>query len=375
MAWNQPGGQNQNPWGKRPQQGGGDFDRAFKDWQKRFEGMFGGGKGGGGATGATGGGIPLPIIIGGALALWGLSGFYQVNAPERGVVQRFGKFIETRPPGWGWRMPWPIETVTKVNVSNVNSLDTKSRVLTADVNLVELELSVQYRLADAQQYLFGVRSPEDTLREVSESAIREVVGRSDLQPILSGGRQQVTERTRELIQRTMDQYGTGILVTTVNLTDVQVPEAVVPSQRDANKAIADKERMIKEAEAYSSGILPVAEGAALRQAQDAAAYKAQVTSIAEGEAARFSQLAGQYAAAPGVTRERLYIETVEYVLSRSRKVIVDSKGAGGTNNVMVLPIDRLLERRSDVEPAVVTVRPESGESAAPATDPRQRGER
>jgi membrane protease subunit HflK len=375
MAWNQPGGQNQNPWGKRPQQGGGDFDRAFKDWQKRFEGMFGGGKGGGGATGATGGGIPLPIIIGGALALWGLSGFYQVNAPERGVVQRFGKFIETRPPGWGWRMPWPIETVTKVNVSNVNSLDTKSRVLTADVNLVELELSVQYRLADARQYLFGVRSPEDTLREVSESAIREVVGRSDLQPILSGGRQQVTERTRELIQRTMDQYGTGILVTTVNLTDVQVPEAVVPSQRDANKAIADKERMIKEAEAYSSGILPVAEGAALRQAQDAAAYKAQVTSIAEGEAARFLQLAGQYAAAPGVTRERLYIETVEYVLSRSRKVIVDSKGAGGTNNVMVLPIDRLLERRSDVEPAVVTVRPESGESAAPATDPRQRGER
>jgi membrane protease subunit HflK len=375
MAWNQPGGQNQNPWGKRPNQGGGDFDQTFKDWQKRFEGMFGGGKGG--APGATGGGgIPLPVIIIVAVAIWLLSGFYQVNAPERGVVQRFGKYVETRPPGIAWHLPWPIETVKKVNVSNVNSVQSKSRVLTADVNLVELEISVQYRLANPEKYLFGVRDPEETLREVSESAIREVVGRSELQRILSGGRQQVTELTRDLIQKTMEQYGTGIEVRTVNMEDVQVPEAVVPSQREANKAIADKERFIKEAEAYASGILPVAEGAALRQAQDAEAYKAQVIAIAEGEAGRFSQLAKQYAAAPGVTRDRLYIETVENVMSRSRKVIVDSKGSGGTNNVMVLPLERLMERRADgADAATVTVTPQAVEAVPAQSDARQRGER
>jgi modulator of FtsH protease HflK len=378
MAWNQPGGQNnQNPWGKRPNQGGGggDFDQAFKEWQKRFEGMFGGGKGGAGGAGAAGGGIPLPVIIGVALALWAASGFYQVNAPEKGVVQRFGKFVEITPPGIGWRLPWPIETVTKVNVTNVNSVEYKSRVLTADVNLVELQIGVQYQLNQPDKYLFGVRKPEDTLREVSESAIREIVGRSDLQQILFGARQQVTERTRELIQRTMDQYGTGMRLTSVNLIDVQVPEAVAPSQRDANKAIADKERLRQEAEAYASGILPVAEGAALRQAQDAEAYKSRVTAVAEGEASRFSQLAAQYAVSPAVTRERLYIETVENVLARSRKVIVDSKGANGTNNVMVLPLERLLERPRDGQSATVTVTPEPADATPQPVDPRARGER
>ncbi len=375
MAWNQPGGQNQNPWGKRPTQGS-DFDQAFKDWQKRFEAMFGGGKGGNApGSGAGAGGIPLPYVIGVALALWAASGFYQVEAPERGVVQRFGRYVETTPPGIGWRLPWPIETVTKVNVSNVSSVEYKSRVLTADVNLVELQLSVQYQLSDPVKYLYGVRKPEDTLREVSESAIREIAGRSELQPILVSNRQQVTERSKELIQRTLDQYGTGIRVTTVNLTDVQVPEAVVPSQRDANKAIADKERRRQEAEAYASGLIPEAEGIALRQIQEAEAYKAQVTAIAEGEASRFSQLAAQYAAAPAVTRERLYLETVESVIGRSRKVIVDSKGSGGANNVVVLPLDRLLDRNRDAEGPVVTVRPEPADIAPAAPDPRQRGQR
>jgi membrane protease subunit HflK len=374
MAWNQPGGQNQNPWGKRPNQGG-DFDQAFKNWQKRFESMFGGGKGGGAAGAAGGGGFPLPYVIGIGLALWAATGFFQVEAPERGVVTRFGRYIETAPPGFGWRLPFPIEKVTKVNVSNINSVEYKSRVLTADVNLVELQLSVQYQLADPVKYLFGVRNPEDTLREVSESAIREVVGRSELQPILVSNRQQVTERSKDLIQRTLDQYGTGIRVTTVNLNDVQVPEAVVPSQRDANKAIADKEQKRQQAEAYASGLIPEAEGVALRQLQEAEAHKAQVIAIAAGEASRFSQLATQYAAAPGVTRERLYLETVESVVGRSRKVIIDSKGAGGANNVVVLPLDRLMERSRDVDGPVVTVRPETVEVTPSQGDPRQRGQR
>ncbi|HPF25819.1 MAG TPA: FtsH protease activity modulator HflK [Steroidobacteraceae bacterium] len=381
MAWNQPGGQNQNPWGKRPSQGN-DFDKAFKDWQKRFESMFGGRRGGGEGGERAGGsgspGIPFTYVAGIALALWAASGFYQVEAPEIGVVQRFGKYVGSQPPGWGWHIPWPVEKVTMVNVSNINSSEYKSRVLTADVNLVEMQFAVQYQLVNPEKYLFGVRNPEDTLREVSESAIREVVGRSELQPILVSNRQQITERSRELIQRTMDQYGTGIRVTSVNLTDVQVPEPVAPSQRDANKAIADKERMTKEAEAYAAGILPAAEGAASRQIQEAEAYRAQVVALAEGEAGRFTQIAQQYARAPAVTRERLYIETVEGVLNRSRKVIIDQpRGGGGNNNVMLLPLDRLMDRGSrESQDGVVTVRPESEpEPSTPAPDPRQRGQR
>ncbi|MCB1625574.1 MAG: FtsH protease activity modulator HflK [Pseudomonadales bacterium] len=375
MAWNQPGGQNQNPWGKRPSSGN-DFDKAFKDWQRRFESMFGGRKGGdGGARTPGGGSIPFGYLAVLAVALWGLSGFYQVDAPEIGVIQRFGKYIANQPPGWGWHLPWPIERVTKVNVSSVNSSEYKSRVLTADVNLVEMQFAVQYQLVNPEKYLFGVRNPEDTLREVSESAIREVVGRSDLQPILVSNRQQITERSRELIQRTMDQYGTGIKVTSVNLTDVQVPEPVAPSQRDANKAIADKERMTKEAEAYAAGILPAAEGAALRQIQEAEAYKAQVEDLAIGESGRFTAIAQQYARAPAVTRERMYLETVEGVLSRSRKVIVDQPRGSGSNNVMLLPLDRLMERSARApDDDGTSARPDPGPST-PEPDPRQRGQR
>src|SRR5690606_30177957 len=169
------------------------------------------------------------------------------------VIQRFGKLVDVREQGWGWRLPWPIETITKVNIANVNSRDFKSRVLTADVNLVDVSFAVQFRYTDPIKVLFRVREPEATLREVSESAIREVVGQSVLDDVLVGKtRPQITRRTKELIQRTLDFYDTGITVSTVNLTDVQVPEAVQPSQRDANKALADQERFVKEAQAYAN---------------------------------------------------------------------------------------------------------------------------
>jgi len=201
-----------------------------------------------------------------------------------------------------------------------------------------------------------------------------VVGRSNLEQIFVSGREEVTTRTRELIQRTLDQYNTGIAVTSVNLTDVQVPEAVVPSQRDANKAIADKERLTKEAEAYASGILPVAEGAASRQLQEAEGYRAQVAAIAEGEASRFDALVKAYEAAPRVTRERLYIDAVENVLSRSRKVVVDSRN--GSGQMLYLPLDKLLERSASgvVRENETTVSaPRDGDGQA--QDARQRGER
>lgn len=379
MAWNEPGG-NKNPWGKRPGQDGQNVDEAFKNFQRKLENLLKGGQGGGGPAGGGGspdgaGGGSLAVLIGGLLVLgWVYMSSFQIGAAERGVIQRFGKQVDVRDPGLGWHW-WPLERVTKVNVSEVRSLEYKSRVLTADINLIEMSLVIQYQLRDPVKFLFQIREPEQTLREVAESAIREVVGRSDLDSIIVGNRQQITTRTRDLIQRTMDQYNGGITVSTVNLTDIQVPEAVVPAQRDANKALADKERFVKEAEAYASGILPVAEGQASRQIQEAEGYKAQVVAIADGEASRFTQLQGAYANAPRVTRERLYIETVESVLGKSRKVVVDTKNGNG--QMLYLPLDKLIERTPrDSTEATVTARPVPVEPESSATsDPRARGER
>src|ERR1700752_4673933 len=315
MAWNQPSGPN-NPWGRRPGQGGQDLDERLKSWQRRLESWLRpGGRGGDSGSLFL---IAALVVIGG----WGFSGFYQVEQAQRGIVQRFGRLVDIKAPGVGWRWPWPIETVTKVNVANVNSSDFKSRVLTSDVNLVDLHFAVQYQFSDPVKKLFRVRDPETTLSEVSESAIR---GRSTLDELLVGStRPEVTRRTKELIQHTLDYYTSGITVTTVNLEDVQVPDAVIPSQRDANKAQADKERFILESEAYANGIIPVAQGAAARIQQDAQAYKAQVVALAEGQAARFAQLEAAYEQAPEVTRRRLYMDTVENVLARAHKVLIDA---------------------------------------------------
>jgi modulator of FtsH protease HflK len=373
MAWNQPGGQNKQPWGRRPN-GGSNLDQRVKDWQRRFESLF---RPGGGDKGEGGSLVVTVVLL--VLAVWLASGFFQVKAAERAVIQRFGKLVlPLRLEGWGWRWPWPIETVTKVNVQSIKSSDFKSRVLTSDINLVELRFAVQYRYADPIKVLFRVADPEGTLREVSESAIREVIGRSKLDDVLIGEtRPKITQRTKELIQETLQQYDTGIVVSTVNLTDVQVPDAVIPAQRDANKALADQERFIKEAQAYANGILPVAEGAAVRLEQDALAYHAQVVAQAQGQASRFSQLLDAYQAAPDVTRRRLYIDTVEGVLSRAHKVIIDSK-SGTNGNMLYLPLDKILERAnthdssSEGQEATVRVSPDSDSSSS---DGRTRGER
>jgi modulator of FtsH protease HflK len=370
MAWNQPGGQN-NPWGRRPGQGGPDLDERVKSWQRKLESLLRpGGKGGEGSS--------LLLLIGAVVvALWLASGFFQVKQAERGVIQRFGKFVEARAEGWGWRWPWPIETVTKVNVANINSNDFKSRILTSDVNLVDLHFSVQYQYTDPKKVLFQVRQPDDTLNEVSEAAIREIVGRSELNQVLVGStRPEITRRTKDLIQRTLDYYNTGISVTTVNLIDVQVPEAVIPSQRDANKALADQERYSKEAQAYANSIIPVAQGAAARKAQDAQAYKAQVTSMAEGQAARFNDLLQAYEQAPEVTRKRLYMDTVDNILARAHKVVIDQK-AGGGGNMFYLPLDKLLEKAAQQaeQPAEKVVTGVPTEPDSVTVEARGRGER
>ncbi len=367
MAWNQPGGSNNNPWGRKPSPGGSDLDQAFKDWQKRIESLFGGGGGGGRS------GTPLLYIGIILIAIWLATGFYTVSPGYQGVVQRFGAYQGTVPNGWGWRFPWPIETVTKVDVQGVASELIKSRVLTAEPNMVELQVAVQYRVRDPKDFLFRVRDPKKTLAEVSESAVREVVGRNNQQAILEAERVRIASDTRDIMQRTLDQYGAGIEVRNVNITDVQVPEAVQAAQRDSVKARADRQRMINEAQAYANGILPKAEGRAAGMIQDAEAYKAQVVSLATGDTARFNQLVAAYERAPNVTRERMYIEAVEGVLSRSRKVIIDQKQ--GSGNMLYLPLDKLMERRDS--DGTGTVRPSVTVDAEPTsvTDGRQRVER
>lgn len=374
MAWNQPGGQN-NPWGRRPGQGGGpDLDERVKNWQRKLESLLRpGGKGGEGSS--------LLLLVGAlVLALWLASGFFQVKAAERGVILRFGKYVDQRQQGWGWRWPWPIETVIKVNVANINSTDYKPRVLTSDVNLVDLHFAVQYQYSDPIKVLFSVRDPDATLGEVSEAAIREVVGRSELDQVLVGStRPQITRRAKELIQQTLDYYNTGITVTTVNLIDVQVPEAVIPSQRDANKALADQERFTKEAQAYANSIVPVAQGAAARTQQYAQAYKAQVVAYADGQATRFSELLQAYEQAPEVTRKRLYMDTIEAVLTRAHKVVIDQKAGGSAGgNMFYLPLDRLLEKSASHESEQIAEPSVSGAAKEPDSvtiEARGRGER
>ena len=374
MAWNQPGGGQNNPWGRRPGQGGGpDLDERLKGWQRKLESLLRpGGKGGEGSS-------LLLLIALVVAALWLASGFFQIKSAEQGVILRFGKLVDIRHEGWGWRWPWPIETVTKVNVANVNSTDYKQRVLTSDVNLVDLHFSVQYQYTDPKKKLFQVYDPDATLSQVSEAAIREVVGRSKLDQVLVGGtRPEITKRTKELIQRTLDYYNTGITVTTVNLVDVQVPDAVIPSQRDANKALADQERYIKEAQAQANSIIPVAQGAAARMQQDAQAYKAQVVAIAEGQASRFTELLAAYELAPEVTRKRLYMDTIENLLARAHKVVIDQKvGGGAGGNMFYLPLDKLLDkaaaRGEPEQPSENSTSPKEQDSVT--VEARGRGER
>ena len=338
MAWNQPDPQ-KSPWGKRPESAGAELDARIKDWQRRLAQLLRGGP----QPGRVRSWIP-PLAVAGLALGWLATGFYQIASAERGVILRFGAFREIVQEGAGWHLPWPIETLYKVNVMSVKSQEFRPQVLTADVNLVDLHFSVQYRFIDPMKVLFQVRDPEVTLGEVSQSALREVVGQSTLQDVLAGvTRPQVTQRTHELIQHMLDSYNSGIEVSSVNLTDVQVPDPVVPSQHDANKALADEEGFVKQAQAYANRIVPEAQGRAASIQQDAQGYKARVVDIAQGQAARFLDVAAAYQRAPAVTRERLYLETLETVLGRANKVIVDTKaGAGG--NVIYLPLDKLMGR-------------------------------
>lgn len=369
MAWNQPGGQN-NPWSRRPGQGPS-LDEHLRSLQRRLGSFLRPRRGGRRSSWW----ITLAAL---AATVWVWSGFYQVSPGERAIVQRFGRLTEVESQGGlHFHLPWPFETLQKVNVEQINSSIYPLRVLTRDVNLLELRFAVQYRLSNPLQYLFEVRDPGRTLNEVSESAIREVVGQSTAQEVLVGNtRRQMTQRIQARIQETLSQYGTGITVTTVSLTDVQVPDAVQASQRDTDKARADQTRALEEAQAYARSILPQAEGAAASLKAQAESYRTQVLKTAQGQADSFLQLLDAYNQAPAVTRRRLYMDTIESVLSQAHKVLIDVPGKPGGGNLFYLPLDKLLEKSGAHEPqATPPATPAPKEPDVRAEAPRGRGER
>jgi membrane protease subunit HflK len=338
MAWNEPGGEKRNPW-NRPQQSQNDLDDVLRNFQRRLSALFGRGGGGigGGQNSANfnkGLGSALVLIA----VVWVGSGIYRVDAQERAVILRFGRYEQTTGPGYNWHLPWPIERKIIVNVSRQFSVTDDASMLTADTNLVEVKSAVQYVQPDPLKFLFKVRDVEETLNQVSESAMREAVGQASLDKALAFD-PSITDRARVLLQRTLDSYDMGIRILSVNLTDVNVPEAVQDAQRDAIKADKDRQRYQQEAELYRNDVLPRARGEAAKTVQDAEAYRLQVLAIAQGETARFDQVLEQYEHAPAVTRERMYLDTMGNVYKNSRKVIVDTKNG---NSMMYLPLDKLI---------------------------------
>ncbi len=362
MAWNEPGN-GKDPW-KRGDEEPNDLDKIVQNWQKRLGGLFGG-KARGGRKAAGGGGVGGGgwFILLFAVIAWGFTGFYRVDEAERGVVQRFGKYTKTTMPGLHWHLPVPFESVNRVNTIRITDYAYRTEMLTADMQYVFIDMVVQYRRSDPVKFSFEVEDPEVTLKDVTESALREVVGTSNLDTLVASGRRdEIASRTLATLQSTLDEYEAGITVTSVSLKDVKYPQNVQDAVDDAQKARNDADRYALEADAYARDIIPRARGESAKVLEGAQAYRDQVIANAEGDAARFEALLEEYSKAPEVTRERLYIEAVEDVYRNSNKVILDSEGSG---NLLYIPIDRLLQesRNNSAAAASGTAAPGDAEPA------------
>jgi len=364
MAWNEPGGGNRDPWGGK---GGGegppDLDEVARKLRERMNSILGGGKrggGGGGRNPLNPGFIAIVVVV-----AWILSGVYIVEPAERGVVLLLGKFDTITMPGPHWYMRG-IETVEIVDVDQLRTVSHRAKMLTKDENIIQVELAVQYRVKDAEEYLFQVRDPDYTLQEATESALREVIGSIKMDDFLSGGRGAIVQQTKELTQSILDKYQTGLILTSVNLQDPQPPEEVQGAFEDAIKAREDQVRYRNQAEAYSLDILPKARGDATRLREAAMAYRDQVIAKAEGESSRFLQTLAEYQKAPDVTRKRMYLDTMEYVLENTSKVVMQVKDG---NNLMYIPLDKLMENRGSgqtpLEPVEMSTTPVDTEPTIP----------
>jgi len=394
MAWNDP------QWGKKNNSGPPDLDELWKQLNQRINSLFGGkggGKDGGDQGGGTMGGRPpaalAGLLVGLAVLVWLASGFYIVDQGKKGVVQRFGKLTQTTEAGAQWRLPWPFESHQVVNVDGVRTIEVgyrgksknlaESLMLTDDENIVDLQFAVQYNLKSAEDFLFinryeNIEDGDDVVRQAAETAMREVVGKNKMDFVLNVGRTEVAVSAKKLMQEILDRYKTGINVSQVTLQNVQAPEQVLAAFEDVQKANQDRDRLKNEAQAYANDVVPRARGVAARLLQEAEGYRQKVIANAQGEASRFSQVLTEYQKAPVVTRQRLYLDSMEQVMTRSTKVVVDQKGG---NNLLYLPLDKLQQMVSQpysATPEVLSPSSSPAGSAAPVargTLDRERGER
>ncbi|HEX4842390.1 MAG TPA: FtsH protease activity modulator HflK [Limnobacter sp.] len=355
---------NRRPNGGR-QDGPPDLDELWRDFNNRLNRLFGKrgggprgprgpvGGGNGGAPNMEGAGKGLTAIVGIAIAIWLASGFFIVQEGREAVVLQFGKYSHTAVPGFQWRLPYPIQSHEIVNSSQVRIIevgyrnDVKSKVLrealmlTEDENIIDIQFAVQYRLSDAGSYLFNTADPDETVKMAAETAIREVVGRNAMDFVLYSGREQIALNTQEVIQQILDKYQTGILVSSVTVQNVQPPEQVQASFDDAVKAGQDRERLKNDGQAYANDVIPRARGNAARLLEEANGYRETVVAQAEGDASRFKAILTEYEKAPKVTRERMYVDTMQEIYSNVTKVIVDTKN---NSQLLYLPLEKLIEK-------------------------------
>ncbi len=355
----------QDPPGSRrpPEDGPPDLDEVWREFNQRLNALFGqrGGDGGAPPRRTVGpdmpphfGKVTLLVLLAG-LAIWLASGFYKVEANERGVVLRFGRYVETTEPGLRWRLPYPIERHEIVDLSGVRTVEVGYRgsernrvmrealMLTDDENIVQIFFAVQYLLKSPEDYLFRDRAPDEAVKQVAESAMREIVGKSKMDYVLYEGREDIAARAQALMQTMLDRYQTGVQVVRVTLQNAQPPEQVQAAFDDAVKAGQDRERLRNEGEAYANAVIPRARGTASRMIEEAQAYRARVVEQARGDAQRFLSIYEQYRLAPAVTRERLYLETLQQVFQHTSKVIVDAEASG---HLLMLPLAEMLARGS-----------------------------
>ena len=356
MAWNEPGGngKQRDPWGG--DQGPPDLDEALRKFREKLGGIFGGGGGGGrrGSSDAAAAGGIFGMLLALAGAFWLYLGVNLIDEQERAVVLRFGKFHEILGPGFNWN-PRMIDTVIPVNVTKERQYESRSLMLTQDEAIVELPIKVQYNIADVRAFVINVKDPEVSLGHAADSALRHVVGSSKLEQALSEGRAAIADETRTKLQSYLDLYGTGIQIVKVTIQEAKPPPEVKAAFDDVIKAKEDEERLKNEASAYANGVVPEARGRAQRQIEEANAYRAKVVAEAQGEAQRFEKLLAEYSKAPEVTRERLYLDSIERVYRNSSKVLVDVEGG---NNMLYLPLDRIGRGAGAASP-------EAGQAAAP----------
>jgi membrane protease subunit HflK len=379
-----PGGGNQGP---------PDLDELWRNFNRRLSELFGRRRGGPdepprppSARGLGGGAGVLIALV---LVIWLASGFYIVVEGQRGVVLTFGRYSQETMPGLRWRLPWPIQSNEIVNLAQVRTLEVgyrnnvrtkvlkESLMLTDDENIVDLQFAVQYLVKDARDFVFNVRRPDESAMQIAETAMREVIGKSRMDAILYETQIDVANRARDLMQVIHDRYGTGITISTVTIQNAQPPEQVQAAFDDAVKAGQDRERQKNEGQAYANDVIPRARGTAARLAEEAQGYRQRVIANAEGDASRFKQVLAEYAKAPAVTRERIYIETMQAVLTSTSKIMMDYRGSG---NLLYLPLEKIMQSAGAQEGAPQTAAPpappaEAGPRSRETLRNRERGDR